>query len=151
MVHIPNDVTPSTPQSTLEDAECHCILHTDNQPPKKPRLHVLPFTDATWNAVQKSTSNRKQKKRFLSSKFYGVICYKFFTAVSRKRKKSLPTNTYGQHRSHHLVVPQLLVYSLDSVCFVTKFEKGKRRAVKKNLGHVKPKKLKDASGKLPGY
>ena len=59
---------------------------------------------------------------------------------SRKRKKSLPTNTYGQ-----------LVYSLDSVCFVTKFEKGKRRAVKKNLGHVKPKKLKDASGKLPGY
>ena len=71
--HVPDDVTPSTPQPTLEDAERHCILHTDNQPPKKPRLHVLPFTDATWNAVQKSASNRKQKKRFLSSKFYGVI------------------------------------------------------------------------------
>ena len=62
--HVPDDVTPSTPQSTLEDAERHCILHTDNQPPKKPRLHILPFTDATWNAVQKSASNRKQKNAF---------------------------------------------------------------------------------------
>ena len=64
--HVPDDVTQSTPQSTLEDAERHSILHTDNQPTKKSRLPVLPFTDATWNAVQKSASNRRQKKRFLS-------------------------------------------------------------------------------------
>ena len=109
--HVPDDMTPSTPQSTLEDAERHCILHTDNQPPKKPRLHVLPFTDATWNAVQKSASNRKQKKRFLSSKFYDVIqtlpdkpsnadgyhsiCYKTFTAVATEQEeKEEPTNKH---------------------------------------------------------
>ena len=69
---------------------------------------------------------------------------------SRKRKKSLPTNTYGQHRSHHLVVPQLLEFSLDSVCFVTKFEKGKSGQWRRTWGIWNQRSWKTHPGSCPG-
>ena len=163
---VPDDVTPSVLQSTLDDAEHHCILHTDNQPPKKSRLQLLSFTDATWNTLQKATSNCEQKKRFLSSKFYGAIqtlpdkpsnaegyhsiCYKNFTAVTTEQEeKEDPTKKHLRSASEPPPGSTITAGIFPGqYLFCNQVRKGRRRAMNKNLGHVKPKKRKDASEKL---
>lgn len=163
-----DDVTPSTSQSTLEDAERRCILHTDIQPPKKSRIQVVSFTDASWNAVQKAASSRKQKRHFHSSKFYGVIqtlpdkpssadgyhsiCYKNFTAVTSEHvtpkgiEKEEPTKKHLRAASEPPPVNASTAGIFPRQClFCNQVRKRKKGGGEEELGACE---TKDAAGNI---